>query len=338
MKLIRKLGIDLGTANTLVFVPGQGVVIEEPSVVAVSKPDNRVLAIGVEAKTMLGRTPAFISVHRPLKDGVIADYRVTQAMLRYFINKTCGFLKFLRPDVIVSSPAGSTSTEQKAVTDAAREAGARAAYVVKEPILAAIGADIPINSPAGNMIVNIGGGTTEVAIISLGGIVSWASVRAAGDKMDQAIVDYLKKQKKLNIGPSAAEKLKIEIGSAIALPDRDRLEAEIRGQDTVDRLPRTITINSNEIAEAMDPVLKEVVLAVKSVLRETPPDLAADVMDRGMIISGGGALLRNVEQMLSRAVGVPAFIAENPFYCVAKGTGLVLDNLELYKRAIQTRH
>lgn len=336
MKIVRKLGIDLGTANTLVFVPGQGVVIQEPSVVAISKPDNRVLAIGAEAKIMIGRTPANIVAHRPLKDGVIADYRVTQAMLRYFINKACGVWRLLRPEVMVSAPAGSTSTEQKAITDATREAGAKNAYVVKEPILAAIGAGIPINSPFGNMIVNIGGGTTEVAVISLGGIVAWASVRVAGDRMDQAIADYLKKEHKLNIGEGTAEALKINIGSAVPVSDKDGLEMEIRGQDIIERMPRTIRVNSNDIAEALTPTLKEVVLALKSVLRDTPPELAADVMDRGMIISGGGALLRNIDEMLRRAIGVPAFIAEDPFYCVAKGTGIVLDNLDIYKRAIQS--
>lgn len=336
MNIVRKLGIDLGTANTLVFVPGEGVVIQEPSVVAISKPDNRVLAIGVEAKSMIGRTPASIVAHRPLKDGVIADYRVTQAMLRYFINKACGVWKFIKPEVMISAPAGSTSTEQKAVTDAAREAGAKNAYVVKEPILAAIGAGIPINSPSGNMIVNIGGGTTEVAVISLGGIVAWASVRVAGDRMDQAIVDFVRKKHNLTIGERTAEDLKINIGSAVLLPERDRLEMEIRGQDIVERLPRTIKVNSNDIAEALAPTLKEVVLAVKAVLRDTPPELAADVMDRGMIISGGGAQLRNIDELIRRAVGVPAFVAEDPFYCVARGTGIVLENLDIYKRAIQS--
>jgi rod shape-determining protein MreB len=332
---IRKLGIDLGTANTLVFVPGKGVVIQEPSVVAVARPENRVLAIGVEAKQMLGRTPDVITTHRPLREGVIADYRVTQAMLRYFINKACGPWKVLRPDVIVSSPAGSTSTERKAVIDAAREAGARNAFVVKEPILAAIGAGIPINSASGNMVVNIGGGTTEVAVISLGGIVAWASVRVAGDRMDQAITEYLKRKHNLAVGEQTAEEVKMGVGSALPLPEKEKLEMEIRGQDLVDGLPRTIVVTSNDVAEAIQAPLKEIVQTVKTVLRETPAELAADVMDRGMILTGGGAMLRNIDELLLRATGVPAYVADEPFFAVAKGTGIVLENLEVYKRAVQ---
>ncbi|MFN7088344.1 MAG: rod shape-determining protein [Candidatus Paceibacteria bacterium] len=334
--LTRKIGIDLGTANTLVFVPKQGVVISEPSVVAVLHPENKVLAIGEEAKKMIGRTPESIITYRPLKDGVIADYRVTQAMLRYFINKVMGPWRLFRPEVIVSSPAGSTSTERKAVLDAAREAGAKNAYVVKEPILAAIGAGIPINSPSGNMIVNIGGGTSEVAVISLGGIVSWASIRVAGDRMDEAIQDWLKKKYNLQVGEKTAEELKIQIGSAIPLPEKEKLSMEIRGQDVLDGLPRNVVITSNDIAEAIQAPLKEIVQAIKVVLRETPPELAADVMDRGVILTGGGAMLRNLDELISRQTGVPAYVSDEPFYAVAKGTGIVLDNLEVYKRAIMT--
>jgi len=333
---LRKIGIDLGTANTLVFVPKKGVMINEPSVVAVSQPENRVLAIGVEAKKMIGRTPESILTYRPMRNGVIADYRVTQAMLRYFINKVTGPWRMIRPDVIISSPAGSTSTERKAVTDAAREAGAKNAFVVKEPILAAIGAGIPINTPSGNMVVNIGGGTSEVAVISLGGIVSWASIRVAGDHMDQAIVDWLKKKYNLAVGEKTAEELKINVGSAIPLPEKERLTMEIRGQDVLDGLPKNVTVSSNDIAEAIQGPLKEIVQTIKTVLRETPPELAADVMDKGMILTGGGSMLRNLDELLLRATGVPAYVADEPFFCVAKGTGIVLDNLEVYQRAITT--
>jgi len=332
--LTRKIGIDLGTANTLVFVPKQGVIIFEPSVVAISKPDNRVLAIGAEAKEMLGRTPEGISAHRPLKDGVIADYRITQAMLRYFINKATGQWRIFRPDVIVSAPAGSTSTERKAVMDAAKAAGAKNAFVVKEPILAAIGAGVPINSPSGNMIVNIGGGTSEVAVISLGGIVSSASIRVAGDRMDQVISDYFKKKYSLAVGEKTAEEIKITVGSAIPLPERERLAMEIRGQDVIDGLPKTIMATANDIAEAVQAPLKEIIQTIKAVLRDTPPELAADVMDRGMILTGGGALLRNIDVLLLQATGVPAYVADEPLYAVAKGTGIVLDNLDVYKRAV----
>ncbi len=332
--MIKKIGIDLGTANTLVFVPKKGVIINEPSVVAIAADENKVLAVGQEAKTMLGKTPDVIRIRRPLKDGVIADYRVTQTMLRYFLNKATGPWRIFKPDVIVSVPAGSTSTERKAIIDAAREAGARNAYVVKEPILAALGAGIPINSPSGNMIVNIGGGTTEVAIISLGGIVSWASVRVAGDRMDQAIIEYIKKKYNLAIGEQTAEEIKKTIGTAI--PEKEKRSMEIRGHDLLEGLPSSITITSNEIAEALSAPLKEIIQAVRVVLRDTPPELAADIIDRGMIVSGGGALLRNIDEFLMQTTGTPVYIADDPLTCVARGTGIVLDNLEIYKRAVMS--
>jgi rod shape-determining protein MreB len=332
--IIRKLGIDLGTANTLVFVPKKGVVINEPSVVAISVDDNKVVAIGAEAREMLGRTPEIIRTYKPLKDGVIADYRVTKAMLRYFINKAMGNWHIFQPDVMISVPVGITSTEKRAVIDAAREAGAREAYVVKEPILAALGANIPINSAAGNMIVNIGGGTTEVAVIALGGIVASASVRVAGNKTDEAIVEYIRKKYNMAIGERTAEEVKMRIGTA--LPMREKSEMEIRGLDLTEGLPRNLTLTANEIAEAINGPMKEIIQAVKNVLSETPPELAADVMDRGMIISGGGALLRNIDELLHKATGVNAYIAEEPLFCVAKGTGVVLDNLEIYKKSIIT--
>ena len=332
--IIRKLGIDLGTVNTLVFVPKKGIVINEPSVVAISVDDNRVVAIGAEAREMLGRTPEIIRTYKPLKDGVIADYRVTKVMLRYFINKAMGNWHIFQPDVMISVPVGITSTEKRAVIDAAREAGAREAYVVKEPILAALGANIPINSAAGNMIVNIGGGTTEVAVIALGGIVASASVRVAGNKTDDAIVEYIRKKYNMAIGERTAEEVKMKIGTA--LPMREKSELEIRGLDLTEGLPRNLTLAANEIAEAINGPMKEIIQAVKNVLSETPPELAADVMDRGMIVAGGGALLRNIDELLRKATGVNAYIAEEPLFCVAKGTGVVLDNLEVYKKSIIT--
>ncbi len=332
--IIRKIGIDLGTANTLVFIPQKGVVIDEPSVVAISLDDNKVLSIGLEAREMLGRTPEMIKTYKPLKDGVIADYRVTAAMLKYFIDKAIGSWKIFKPDLIISVPVGITSTERRAVISAAREAGAKEAYVAREPILAALGAGVPINSAAGNMIVNIGGGTTEVAVISLGGIVSWASVRVAGNKMDEAIADYIKRKYNLAIGERSAEEIKIKIGSALVTKEKSGLE--IKGLDLTEGLPKNININSNEVAEAISAPLKEIIQAIKLVLSETPPELAADVMERGMIVSGGGALLKNINELITKVTGVPSYIADEPLYCVAKGTGVILDNLELYKKSITT--
>ncbi|HPC30921.1 MAG TPA: rod shape-determining protein [Candidatus Paceibacterota bacterium] len=332
--LVRHLGIDLGTVNTLVFIPKKGVVTNEPSIVAITIDDNKVLAIGSEAREMLGRTPEIIKTYKPLKDGVIADYRVTQAMLKYFIDKALGPWRLVKPDVVISVPAGITSTEQRAVIEAAREAGAKEAYVVREPILAALGAEVPINSPQGNMIVNIGGGTTEVAVISLGGIVSWFSVRVGGIKMDEAIADYIKKKYNLAVGERTAENIKIEIGTA--LPLKQKQEIEIRGLDLGEGLPKNIIMNSNEIVEAIQTPLQEIIKAVKYVLAETPPELAADIMEKGMFISGGGALLKNIDALITKVTGVPSYIAEEPLFCVAKGTGVILDNLELYKRSITT--
>ena len=332
--IIRQLGIDLGTANTLVFIPKKGIVINEPSVVAISVDENRVLAIGLEAKEMLGRTPEMIKTYKPLKDGVIADYRVTEAMLRYFIDKALGSWKIFKPELVISVPVGVTSTERRAVIDAAREAGAKEAYVAREPILAALGAGVPINSPAGNMIVNIGGGTTEVAVISLGGIVAWASVRIAGNKMDEAIAEYIKRKYNLAIGERTAEEIKIQIGTAV--PVKQKEELEIRGLDLTEGLPKNIVINANEIAEAITTPLKDIIQAIKSVLAETPPELAADIMERGMLLTGGGSMLRNINELITKVTGVPSFVADEAIYCVAKGTGVILDNLGLYKKSITT--
>ncbi len=332
---VKKIGIDLGTANTLVYIPGRGVVINEPSVVAVSIDDNRVLAVGNEAKEMLGRTPDTIVAHRPLRDGVIADYKVTQAMLSYFINKAGGKIRLFRPEVMVSVPAGITSTEKRAVIEATVRAGAKAAYVVKEPVLAAIGAEIPINEPSGNMIIDIGGGTSEVAIISLGGVVAWDSARVAGDKIDKAIADYIKKKHNLAIGERTAEDIKIKIGNA--LPQKEKVTMEITGRDLINGLPKTVTITGNEVTEAISDRLWEIIRVIKNVLQKTPPELSADVMNKGMVLSGGGALLRNIDELFAQAIGVPCYVANEPLFCVAKGTGIALENLDVYKKSIMTK-
>jgi len=332
---VKKIGIDLGTANTLVYVPKRGVIINEPTVVAVSIDDNRVLAVGNEAKEMIGKTPDSIVAYRPLRDGVIADYKVTQAMLAYFISKAEGKIRIFRPEVMISVPAGVTSTERRAVIEAAMQAGARAAYLVKEPVLAAIGAGIPINSPAGNMIVDIGGGTSEVAVISLGGIVAWSSVRVAGDKIDRAIAEYIKKKHNLAIGERTAEEVKIQIGSALHNSERGNME--VRGRDLVEGLPKTIEITNKEVVDAISSELREIIKAIKAVLQETPPELSADIISRGMILSGGGALLNKMDELVTKATGVPAYIADEPLLCVVKGTGVALENLDVYKRSIMSK-
>jgi rod shape-determining protein MreB len=355
---MKKIGIDLGTCNSLVFLPGKGVVLQEPSVVAVSIEENRILAVGESAKEMTGRTPDTIRVYRPLKDGVIADFRVTQAMLKYFIDKVSGFWKFLKPEMMIGVPAGITSTEKRAVIEAAINAGAKQAFLAKEPILAAIGASIPINSCSGNMIVDIGGGTSEIAVISLGGIVTYHSLRVGGDKMDVSISDYIKKKYNLAIGEQTAEEVKIKIGTA--LPERNgkvleesgrkknRVDSEkkeqpfervmaIRGRDLLSGLPKTIKVSSDEIAEATHDIIAEIIQAIKTVLRDTPPELSADIIDKGMILSGGGALLRNLTRRISLETGVPCFMADEPLLCVAKGTGIVLENLDIYKKSILSK-
>jgi len=332
---VRKIGIDLGTCNSLVFIPKKGVVLQEPSVVAVTLSENKILAVGEKAKEMIGRTPDTIRVYRPLKDGVIADYRVTQAMLRYFIDKISGHFRFLKPELIIGVPAGITSTERRAVIEAGTAAGAKQAFLAKEPILAAIGAGIPINSCSGHMIIDIGGGTTEVAVISLGGIVTCHSLRTAGDKIDIGISDFIKKKHNLAIGEQTAEEIKIKIGTAI--PEKEEKFLEIRGRDLISGLPRNIKISSNEVAEAIYDPLSEIIKVVKAVLRDTPPELSADIMDKGMVLSGGGALLRNIDELIAQSTGVPCFIAEDSLSCVAKGTGVVLENLEIYKKSIMSK-
>lgn len=328
----KKLGIDLGTTNILVFVPGKGIVLNEPSVVAVSEDDNKILAIGADAKTMIGRTPEAIVAYRPMKDGVIADYRVTEAMLRYYINKAVGRWNIFKPDVLVSVPAGVTSTERRAVVEAAVKAGAKNAYVVKEPILAAIGAGIPIHEAAGHMIVDIGGGTTDVAVISLGGIVASTSVKVAGNKIDAAIADYMKKAHNLSIGDKTAEDIKIQIGSAISLDEE--LSMPVKGRDFLLGLPRTVEVKTNEVVKAISKELREMVKAIKDVLQETPPELSSDIIDHGIIMTGGSSQLRHLPELVFRRTGVKAMLAKDALYCVAKGTGEALDHLDLYKKSI----
>ncbi|MCG2689768.1 rod shape-determining protein [Candidatus Parcubacteria bacterium] len=330
-----KLAIDLGTCNCLVFIPKKGIVLNEPSVVAVSKPENKILAVGMEAKSMIGRTPDNIVVYRPLKDGVIADYKVTEAMMRYFIKKSKSKFSFLKPEIVISIPVGASSTERRAVIEAAKSAGAREAYVAKEPILAAIGAGIPINSSEGNMIIDIGGGTSEIAVVALGGIVTSYSVRAAGDKMDEKIAEFIKKEYNLAIGSQTAEEIKIRVGRA--LPSKKEETFEVRGRDLIKGLPRNIKISANETAKAVAPVLEKIIEGVKHVLRETPPELSADIMNKGMILSGGGALLRALDQLIAKSTGVPCFVADEPLFCVVKGTGVVLENLDIYKKTIMTK-
>ena len=330
--LIKKVAIDLGTTNVLVHVPKRGIVINEPSVVAISRDDRKVLAVGIEAKEMIGRTPDNIIAERPLKDGVIASYSTTEAMLRYFINKALGGVHIFRPEVMIAVPAGITSTERRAVIDAAMAAGARAAYIIKEPIVAAIGADIPIRSPSGHMIIDIGGGTAEIAVISLGGIVSCGSVRIGGNRFDQSIADHIRKKFGLAIGERSAEDVKIKIGSAMYMATP--LKMEVKGRDMLSGLPRTLSVSSEDTTEALQHDLEGLVEAIKQVLHDTPPELSADVMDKGIIMSGGSSQLRNLDALVAEATGVACYVADEPLLCVAKGTGIALENLDNYKRSI----
>lgn len=328
----KKLGIDLGTTNILVYVPGKGIILDEPSVVAISVQDNRVLAIGTEAKLMIGKTPEEIVAYRPMKDGVIADYRITEKMLRFYFQKALGKWNLFKPDVLLSVPAGITSTERRAVIEAALRAGARNAYVVKEPILAAIGAGISIQQPNGYMIVDIGGGTIDVAVISLGGIVASNSVKCAGRKLDDSIIDYVKKTYNLAIGDRTAEKMKIKIGSAIPLDEE--LEVIIKGRDYVTGLPRSVKVSTNEMTKAIDGELKIMIQAIKDVLAQVPPELASDIIDNGITMTGGTSQLRNLTNLIHRRTGVQAHLVEDPLFCVARGTGIALEHLDSYKKAI----
>jgi rod shape-determining protein MreB len=333
--LTKRLGIDLGTANVLVYLKGRGIVVNEPSVVALASRDNTVVAVGNDARTMLGRTPTSISVIRPMRDGVIADYLITEAMLRYFIGRALGRFNLIKPEVMVCIPAGVTSVEQRAVRDAAEQAGARRpAHLVPEPLAAAIGAGVPVGSASGNMIVDIGGGRAEAAVISMYGIVVSESVRVAGDRMDDAIAAYVKRRHNLIIGDRTAEEVKVAIGSA--LPLEEELTMDVRGRDQISGLPKTIIITSHEISQALQDCLASVIQAVRSVLEHTPPELASDVIDRGIVLTGGGALLRGVDALLTQETGVPCHIAENPLNCTAVGAGIALEHLDVIKRSLPT--
>jgi rod shape-determining protein MreB and related proteins len=328
------IGIDLGTANVLVHVEGRGIVIQEPSVVAVDD-DGRIRAVGEDAREMIGRTPGNIHAIRPMKDGVIADYVITEAMLRFFINKAMAGRMRLRlqgPQVMISVPAGVTSVEKRAVKDAALKAGAREAFLIEEPLAAAIGANVPISGPSGNMVIDIGGGTSEIAVIALGGIVVSTSLRVGGTRIDEAIASYIRKKYNLMIGERTAEEVKIEIGTA--LPLERELSMEVRGRDLIAGLPRTIPITSSEVMEAIELPLQQLVAAVRSVLEQTPPELSSDIIDKGMVMSGGGALLRNVDKLLTQVTGVPCHVAENALNCVALGTGEALKHYDFFKKSL----
>ncbi len=335
MALRKRLAIDLGTANTLVWIAGEGIVANEPTVVAISQEDNKVVAVGEEAKKMLGRTPENLIASRPMREGVIADYQVTKAMLRYFINKVSGRVSLIRPDVMVCVPAGCTQVESRAALDATLEAGAAHAYLIDEPLAAAIGANIPVSAPSGHMIIDIGGGAAEAAVISLGGVVVHKSVRVAGNKIDEAVQNYLKKKHNLIVGDQTAEEIKIKIGSATPLEKEERLQ--ISGRDLVFGLPKSVVISSSEMTEAIRSTLLQIIGAVKGVLEDTPPELASDIIDKGIIMSGGTSLLRNFDKLMTEETGVPSHVAEEALYCVVRGTGLVLENIELWKRSIVTK-
>lgn len=330
----RDMGIDLGTANTLVHVKGKGIVLREPSVVAIQRDSGEVLAVGEEAKQMIGRTPGNIVAIRPLKDGVIADFDVTQAMLKYFIRKSIDTKSFIRPRVVVGVPSGVTEVEKRAVIDATIQAGAREAYLIEEPMAAAIGAGLPVHEPTGNMVVDIGGGTTEVAVISLGGIVTSRSIRIGGDEMDEAIIQYIKRTYNLMIGERTSEEIKISIGSAIT-PKIDE-SLDIRGRDLVTGLPKTLTIKAHEVQRALSEPVAGILEAVKITLEKTPPELAADIMDRGIVMTGGGSLLRGLDALLFKETGMPVHIADDALSCVAIGTGKALESLDLLKRVLMS--
>jgi rod shape-determining protein MreB len=327
-----KIGIDLGTANVLVYVKGRGIILTEPSVVAVDD-DNHIVAVGDAARDMIGRTPGNITAIRPMKDGVIADYVITEAMLRFFIGKaTKGRIGFSRPDVMVCVPAGVTSVEKRAVRDAALRAGAREAYLIEEPLAAAIGANVPISGPSGNLVIDIGGGTSEIAVIALGGIVVSTSLRIGGNKFDEAIASYIRKKYNLMVGERTAEEVKITIGTA--LPLERELSMEVRGRDLIAGLPRTIPITSSEVMEAIEQPLQQIVSAVRTVLEQTPPELSSDIIDKGMVMSGGGSQLRNIDRLLTQVTGVPCHVAERPLECVAVGTGRALEHFDFFKKSL----
>ncbi len=332
--LSKRIGIDLGTANILVYVVGEGVVLNEPTVVAVRAEDNKVVAVGQEAKEMLGRTPGNIVATRPLKDGVIADYVITQDMLAYFIDKVAGRSRFIKPEVMVCIPSGVTQVEKRAVLDATMASGAKAVYLIEEPLAAAIGAKIPIAQATGHMILDSGGGTTDIAVISLGGVVVHKSIKAAGNKLEEAIGNYIRKRFNMLVGEQTIEEIKINIGSALVEPKEEKRMMEIRGRDNVSGLPRSIEISNIEVNEAIQPILKQMVTAIRETFEITPPELASDIIDKGIVLSGGTSTLHNLDKYITRETGVPSYVAEDPLYCVVRGTGVALENLELYKRSI----
>lgn len=333
--LRKRIAIDLGTANTLVWVAEAGIIANEPTVVAISADDNKIVAVGEDAKRMLGRTPEALIASRPMREGVIADYRVTEAMLRYFIGKVGGRIQLFKPDVMICVPAGCTQVERRAALDATLSAGAAHAYLIDEPLAAAIGAGIPVSAPSGHMILDIGGGSAEAAVISLGGVVVHKSVRVAGNKIDEAIQEYLKRKHNLVIGDQTAEAIKLKIGSAVKLAKEEKME--ISGRDLVFGLPRSIVITSSNVTEAIKHTLLQIIGAVKGVLEDTPPELAADIIDKGIVMSGGTSLLRNYDKLITEETGVPVHVAEDPLLCVVRGTGVVMENIELWKRSILTR-
>lgn len=328
------IGIDLGTYNIIIYVKGKGIVIQEPSIVAISRKEKKIVAIGKEAMTMQGRTPESIDVVRPLKDGVIADYLVTEAMLRYFLEKVCGRFNPFKPRVMISAPVGITSVETRAVHDAGIQAGSKEVYLIPEPLAAALGAGMPVHTPTGNMVVDIGGGISEAAIISMNEIVVADAVRVGGLKIDEAIASYIRKKYNLQIGESTAEAVKIEIGSA--LPLQEKLQTEVKGRDQVTGLPKTVVINSDEVTEAIAEPLKAIVGMVKRVLEKAPPELASDIIDRGMLLTGGGALLRNIDRLFTKETGVPCYVADNPMACVAIGAGKALEDFDRLRRSLLT--
>lgn len=331
----KRIGIDLGTANSLVYVAGQGVVLNEPTVVAVAVDDNHIVAVGNDAKEMLGRTPGTITAIRPMKDGVIADYMMTEAILSYFIEKVCGRSYFFKPEVMVCVPSGVTQVEKRAVLDATLSAGAKVAYLIEEPLAAAIGAKIPIALPSGNMVVDIGGGSAEAAVISLGGVVNHHSVRVGGNKIDEAIALYVRKRYNLMVGERTAEDVKIKIGSAIKPVPETKME--VRGRDSVTGMPRTVEVTSSEITDAISGTLTQIIGAVKGVLEQTPPELASDIIDKGIVMAGGTSLLRNFDKLMTNVTGVPCHVAEDPLLCTARGTGIAIENIDLYKRSISKK-
>ncbi|MEX0799808.1 MAG: rod shape-determining protein [Dehalococcoidia bacterium] len=331
----KRIGVDLGTANVLVYVKGRDIVINEPAVVAVAQRDNTIVAVGTEAREMLGRTPGAIQVIRPMREGVIADYLTTEAMLRYFLGKVNGRLSLVKPEVMICVPAGVTGVEQRAVQDAAEAAGARRpAHIIPEPLAAAIGARIPVASPQGHMVVDIGGGRAEAAVISMYGIVVSESVRVAGDRLDDAIASYIKRRYNLNIGDRTAEELKIALGSA--LPLEEEATYEVRGRDQITGLPKTLTVNAGDVCQAIQDSLQAILGTIRSVLERTPPELASDIIDRGIVLTGGTALLRNLDRLITQEIGIPCYRAENPLECVAIGAGLALEHLDLIERAQPT--